>query len=158
MQQSRLVNGRGAVAQLVERCNRTAEVRGSTPLSSIRLQFCDILSCLGAPGLSILLSVARRCSVGRIVPMTARVANSFEAPAECRGFLNLYRFHNRLGRAWSLYLIPGRSAQQGIHILLQGREDRGIEPVFFLLGLRDEFSHSRPSQVAEKAQSGTLLT
>ena len=29
---------RGAVAQLGERCNRTAEVRGSTPLSSIAIE------------------------------------------------------------------------------------------------------------------------
>ena len=31
---SRLTVGRGAVAQMGERCNRTAEVRGSIPLSS----------------------------------------------------------------------------------------------------------------------------
>ena len=32
----------GAVAQLGERCNRTAEVRGSIPLSSIRSTTIDV--------------------------------------------------------------------------------------------------------------------
>ena len=37
-QQSAHSRVRGAVAQLGERCNRTAEVRGSTPLSSIAIR------------------------------------------------------------------------------------------------------------------------
>ena len=49
----------GAVAQLGERCNRTAEARGSIPLSSIN-RFLDI---------------AGRRPVGRRVPMAVSTAN-----------------------------------------------------------------------------------
>jgi hypothetical protein len=61
----------GAVAQLGERCNRTAEVRGSTPLSSM------LISPTGTQVVRHRYrkgDLARRRSVGRRVPMTARVA------------------------------------------------------------------------------------
>src|SRR2546423_86582 len=59
--------GDGAVAQLGERCIRAEEARGSTPLTSISAgEHLDTnLAKIGG---------ARRCSVGRRVPMTARVA------------------------------------------------------------------------------------
>src|SRR5215510_6838453 len=68
----------GAVAQLGERCNRTAEVTGSIPVSSIAS-----LHDRGVPAamttekpacFSPKRNHARRCSVGRRVPMTAREA------------------------------------------------------------------------------------
>ena len=57
----------GAVAQLGERAVRNGEVRGSIPLSSIvdQLVGAVLANCL----------FARRCSVGRRVPMTASAAS-----------------------------------------------------------------------------------